>query len=158
MKQTHSTVFLLPLLLFLLVTSCNFDKVFEKTEDIQKSKWDKKQTVRFDINVKDTINGYDIFFTVRNNNDFRYKNLFLFVNTISPNGFNKRDTVELTLADDRGKWLGHGIGGINTIEKAYKRNVRFPVSGNYRIELVQGMRNDILEGIMDVCIRVEKVK
>ena len=76
MKQTHSTVFLLPLLLFLLVTSCNFDKVFEKTEDIQKSKWDKKQTVRFDINVKDTINGYDIFFTVRNNNDFRYKNLF----------------------------------------------------------------------------------
>ncbi len=158
MKPKNNIVFLLPILLFTLVTSCNFDKVFEKTEDIQNGKWDKNHIVRFDVSIKDTINGYDIFINIRNNNNFRYKNLFLFVSTSSPKGFSKRDTVELTLADDKGKWLGHGIGGINSIEKTYKQNVRFPVSGNYRIELGEGMRNDILDGIMDVGIRVEKVK
>jgi gliding motility-associated lipoprotein GldH len=158
MKQKNSALYLILLTVLILVASCNLDKIFEKKESIQGGKWDKKQVVSFDINVKDTINGYDIFFTIRNNNDYRYKNLFLFVNTISPNGFNKLDTIELTLADDRGKWLGHGIGGINTIEKTYKQNVRFPVSGNYKVDLVQGMRNDILEGLMDVCIRVEKIK
>lgn len=158
MKAYNNIVFLCSLLLFALIASCNFDKVFEKTENIQKSKWDKNQIIQFDFDVKDTINGYDIFINIRNNNDFRYKNLFLFVNTTSPNGFSKRDTVEITLADDKGKWLGHGIGGVNSIEKTYKKNIRFPVSGNYKIELVQGMRNDILDGIMDVSIRVEKVK
>ena len=61
MKPKNNIVFLLPILFFTLITSCNFDKVFEKTEDIQNSKWDKNHIVRFDVSIKDTINGYDIF-------------------------------------------------------------------------------------------------
>jgi gliding motility-associated lipoprotein GldH len=159
MNPNKHIVILFPFLwIAILVASCNFDSLFEKTQDISKNKWDKNQIVRFDVNVKDTIHGYNIFVNVRNSSDYSYKNLFLFINTTSPNGFTKRDTVELTLADDKGKWLGTGIGGVNNIEKTYKKNVRFPVSGNYKIELFQAMRNDILEGIMDVGIRIEKIK
>lgn len=158
MKTKHSYICTLNIILLALVTSCNFDKVYEKTEDIVNSKWNKKQVVSFNFNSKDTINGYDIFVNVRNNNEYRYKNLFLFITTFSPNGYTKGDTLEITLADDKGKWLGHGIGGVNSIAKAYKKNIRFPVSGTYKIEVLQGMRNDILEGIMDVSVSVEKVK
>lgn len=158
MNLKYSPLLMLMIGFVTLGTSCNFDKAYERSVDIQNSKWEKNQAVKFDVTMKDTLSGFDIFINVRNTNDYRYKNLFLFVSTMSPNGFTKRDTVELTLADDKGKWLGLGIGGINKIEKAYKKNIRFPVSGNYRIQLVQGMRNDVLEGIMDVGIRVEKVK
>ncbi len=67
------------------------------------------------------------------------------------------DTLNFRLADDRGRWLGRGIGDLYFIRLPYKQDILFPYKGIYRFEIVQGMRTD-LEGIRDVGLRVERIK
>jgi gliding motility-associated lipoprotein GldH len=145
-------------LLVLAFTACNLDSVYEKSVDISKGDWSKNQVIKFEIPVTDTINGNDMYFSIRNNNEYPYKNLFLFITTLSPKGISKKDTLEITLADDRGKWSGRGFGGIWSNEPVFKKDVRFPSAGTYTIEVVQAMRDQLLKGILDVGIKVERAK
>jgi gliding motility-associated lipoprotein GldH len=67
-----------------------------------------------------------------------------------PDGRASRDTVEIFLADKEGKWLGEGSGNIYDNRVLFKRNVIFPLSGTYRFEVEQAMRQESLPEIMDV--------
>jgi gliding motility-associated lipoprotein GldH len=156
MKKRSSGIVLFCLLL--ATVSCKFSSVYEKANDIKDGDWSKTQTIVFDVPITDTVSGHDIYFTLRNTNDYPYVNLFLFVNTISPKGAMKKDTVEFTLADDKGKWLGKGVGDVFSTESGFKRNIRFPYSGTYRIEIIQAMRDDVLKGVLDIGVKVEKTK
>lgn len=147
-------------LLILVVASCNFNSIYEKSQDIPNEEWNKNQVIRFDVPVTDTINGYRIIMNVRNSNEYPYSNLFLFITTSSPKGKSIKDTLEMTLADDKGRWLGTGFGGVWSTRTALRNNmvIRFPSSGTYRIEVVQAMRDDVLAGIKDIGIKVERAK
>ena len=153
----YNSKVLLILLTGLIITGCKFHSIFEKSADIPQSRWSKNLKINFEVPVTDTLNGYNILISLRNNNEYPYSNCYLYVNTISPKGINIHDTVEFTLADDNGKWLGHGFGGVWSTE-FYKKNIRFPVKGVYKIEVVHAMRDEPLNGIMDVSMRIEKVK
>jgi gliding motility-associated lipoprotein GldH len=81
----------------------------------------------------------------------------LFVEIEQPGGEVLRDTFEIVVADPSGRWLGKGFGGIKTLQTLYRRDVYFPVPGEYTISLQHGMREDVLTGIHDVGIRIEKI-
>jgi gliding motility-associated lipoprotein GldH len=83
--------------------------------------------------------------------------LWLFVEIIQPGQPEAViDTFEVTLADDTGKWLGQGFGGVKTKENLFRQNVYFPKSGNYEIQIKQGMRGRQISGITEIGVRVEK--
>ena len=67
------------------------------------------------------------------------------------------DTINFYLADQRGKWLGSGVGSVFEMPVLYQQSIRFPKAGNYRYELSHGMRDSVLIGINDIGLRVEKV-
>jgi len=143
-------------LVMLFAFSCKSNSFYDNVYDIKKGEWQKKQVVRFDVPVLDTIHGYNLLFEIRNTNEYPYSNLFLFVTTTSPNRATKRDTLEITLADEKGKWLGQGLGGIRSNEFEFKNNIRFPVPGYYKVEITQGMRDDVLRGIIDVGLKITR--
>lgn len=138
--------------------ACNFNTLYDKAVDIPKGLWSVSNPVIFAFPVTDTLSSYSIIFTLRNNNNYPYSNLFVFVDTQSPNGHSRRDTVEVALADIKGKWLGKGIGGIWQNNFYFRKNIRFPQSGDYQIKLSQAMRDKNLEGIIDVGIKIEPYK
>nr|WP_321353619.1 gliding motility lipoprotein GldH [uncultured Draconibacterium sp.] len=142
----------------MLLAACNSQSVFDKYKPIDKGVWNKDSLVVFKVPVTDTLQNHNLYINVRNNVDYRYSNLWLFVNIKQPSGEAVQDTFEMLLADPSGKWLGEGFGGLKTREAIYWRNVFFPHSGDYTISLQQGMRNDELKGISDVGVRVEKIK
>lgn len=146
------------ILLAFMLLACNFNDIYEKVVDIPKSEWDKKKAASFQVPVTDTLTSHDIYLNVRNNNDYLYSNLFVFVTLIAPNGKSVKDTIEITLADEKGKWLGHGFSGVWSTKQVYKRQVRFSQPGIYKINIQQGMRDDILRGIPDIGINIEKSK
>jgi len=82
----------------------------------------------------------------------------LFIKTVFPNGKFSNDTLECVLADEKGKWLGTGLGDIYDNQIPFKRNVRFPMAGTYRFEIEQGMRTETVPLIMDVGLRIEKAE
>jgi gliding motility-associated lipoprotein GldH len=136
--------------------ACSFKSLYENTVDIPKGIWNKSNTVQFDVPVNDTVNAYAIIISIRNNNNYPYSNIYLFADTYSPKGDVVRDTIEFELCDSRGKWFGKGIGGLWQNQVYYRKNIRFPNSGTYRLYFTQAMRDDNLEGIMDIGIKIER--
>jgi len=110
------------------------------------------------VQIQDTINPHNIYVNVRNTSRYQMQNLFLFITTTSPQGATLIDTFECYLADERGKWTGSGWGDIYDNQFLYKRNIRFPVSGEYTFEYVQAMRTNELRYISDIGLRVEKIE
>ena len=136
--------------------SCNQNRVYEKNIEITDGIWNVKNKVVFDVPVTDTLSINNIYINIRHTSLYLYRNLFLFINTTAPSGASIRDTFEITLADEKGKWLGSGLGDIWDNQILYKRNVQFPFSGTYRFELEQAMRRENLPFIMDVGLRIER--
>lgn len=149
--------FLLWCFLFIAVLACNNFSVFSDYKTIQNASWHKDSVLTFQVPVSDTLQNHNLFISVRNDINYKYSNLWLFVEINQP-GENKAviDTFEITLADERGKWLGEGFGGVKNYESLYKTNVYFPASGKYEINIKQGMRGERLKGITEIGLRVEK--
>lgn len=155
MKQLKFQLLIIGCLLIILA-ACDNNRVFDEYKPIPKSGWNKDSVVVFSVPVTDTVQNHNMFINVRNDVNYPYSNLWLFIDIIEPGGKALKDTFELSLADPTGKWLGEGMGGVKTRQVIYRRDVYFPVSGTYKIELQQGMRKDILKGIRDIGIRIEK--
>jgi gliding motility-associated lipoprotein GldH len=141
-----------------LMFSCDKNRVFDEYKPIENKIWDKDSLLIFTVPITDTTHNYNIKFNVRNDVKYNFSNLWVFLEIIQPNGLSVTDTTEIGLADPSGQWLGNGFGGLKEKETLYRRNVYFPQSGNYKIKIRQGMREDKLKGISDFGIRIEKVK
>ena len=138
------------------IVSCDRSGVFEENINTSNSIWATNDIAKFVAPINDTLSPHNIYINIRNTADYTNCNLFLFIAITSPNGATQLDTVECFLADDQGKWLGKGFGYIRDNQIHYKRNVRFPLRGEYKFEIMQAMRTDSLTGIASVGIRVEK--
>lgn len=142
-------------MLMLTLAGCK-QVMFQESEPIPNKIWELDHNVRFEVDVKDTTNGYDFYIDLRNDAMYPNANIYLFVNTTFPSGKTARDTVECILADRTGRWLGSGLGDILDNHILFKENVLFPNSGTYVFEFEQGMRNEALPSILDVGISIEE--
>jgi gliding motility-associated lipoprotein GldH len=141
-----------------LIFSCDPDRVYEKNIRIPDGIWDKNNPVRFELIVEDTITPHNLYINVRNTGMYPVSNLYLFVTTVAPSGHSIKDTVQIILADEKGKWLGKGLGDIWDNQQLYKENVRFAQKGKYIFEYEQAMRLEKLPFILDVGLRLEKAR
>jgi len=142
--------------LLVISSGCSRKVLYSKSERLPAEGWSMHQDLIFTVPVSDTLQSWDLYLQVRNGARYEWSNLWLFVETHAPTGTWIRDTLEFRLADERGKWLGRGIGDRFTVEFPFKRHVVFPHSGTYRFMVSQGMRDTLLEHIADIGLRIEK--
>lgn len=155
MLRSYFIIFLISGLL-LTISSCNNKSVYNMYKTIPKASWDKDSVMVFEVQVANTSQNHNLYVNVRNDIDYKYSNLWLFVKITQPGDTAVTDTFEVTLADPAGKWLGKGFGGIKTNENLFRQHVYFPKAGTYNIAIQHGMREIVLGGITDVGIRIEK--
>ena len=146
------------LFMLLFFTSCDDKRIFEENRAIPETGWDSSNVVKFDVDIKDPATAANFYVNVRNADGYPYSNLYLFVKTKFPNGKQSNDTLECMLADEKGKWIGKGVGDIYDNQIPFKKNVRFPEAGIYSFEIAQGMRTANIPLIMDVGLRIEKAE
>jgi len=152
-SKRNSLVFLGIIFIFF---SCDPNRVYEKNKEIPDFKWGLTDTIVFEVPIEDTISPNNIYFNVRNSSKYTMQNLYVFIHTEAPNGVSLTDTLEVSLADDKGRWTGSGWGDLYDNQFIYKKNIRFPVSGIYTFKYIHGMRTETLQYISDVGIRIEK--
>jgi gliding motility-associated lipoprotein GldH len=151
-----------PLNLFFLIVvsmalfSCDPDRIYEDNIQIDKGLWNIHKPVGFDVEINALNERYNVYLNVRNAPDYPYSNLFLFLTTAYPDGKKSKDTLELTLADFDGRWLGSGMGSVKFSRFMLKKGLKFTQKGQYRFELEQAMRVNDLTGIRDIGLRIEK--
>ena len=148
----------LSLLFMIMIQSCDPNRVYENNIKITDGIWAHENIVRFEVYIEDTSGVHNLYVNVRNTSFYQFSNLNLFITTTAPSGHSVKETLEVTLADDRGKWLGSGLGDIWDLQQIYKENVRFAQQGEYIFEYEQAMRPVHLPFILDVGLRVEKIK
>jgi len=138
--------------------SCNRKVVSEDYHHLKDSEWHQDSIMVFGFDIADSTKIFNLSLNVRNEGRYPYSNLWLFISIVNPSGKEHKDTVELTLANPAGKWLGSGLGDLYERKYPYKQNVFFPEKGNYTVKVRQGMRteNEILKGIHDFGICLEK--
>lgn len=142
----------------LFLSACDNKRIFEENASIPDNNWASTNKIKFEVPIKDPATTANFYINIRNADGYPYSNLYLFVKTTFPNGKFSTDTLECVLADERGKWLGKGLGDIYDNQIPFKRNVRFPQVGNYVFEIQQGMRSETVPLIMDVGLRIEKAE
>jgi len=151
---------LLLLFVAVLLFSCDKKRVFDEYKSVG-SAWNKDSIVTFDLPVLDSTKKYDLFVNLRDNNNYKYNNIFLIVSLETPNGYTKVDTLEYQMAEPDGTLLGNGFTDIKESKLYYKENVRF--RGKYKVHIKQAVREngkvpgvDYLDGITEVGFRIEK--
>lgn len=165
-EETHLKMrrsFLLILLLAFVFISCDSDRVFDDYKSLP-NQWNKDSILTFNFKNIDTLQTYNLFINVRNNNDFEYSNLFLISEIQFPQGKVITDTLEYEMAAPNGKWLGTGFGDVKENKLWYKEKVQFPESGNYKVSIKHAMRKngseqgiENLKGITEIGFRIEKI-
>lgn len=152
-------------ILLILLAACAGELVFSEFQAIDDRGWSMNEVKEFRFTAADSLQAHNIFILVRNDDTFPFSNLFLITEMTFPGGIQLKDTLEYTMADPSGKWLGTGMGGIKENKLWYKENVVFPSPGVYTIRIAHAMRQngevtgiDRLTGITDVGIEIDKAE
>lgn len=161
MNLKSSFLFIIIAVLFI---SCDKKRVFDEYQSVGDA-WNVKKVVVFDLPKIDTLKKYNLFITLRANDNYKFNNLFLIVSLEQPNGLTKVDTLEYEMADVDGALLGDGFSDIKESKLYYKENVKFKASENNKIQIKQAVRQtgkiegvQDLEGITEVGFRVESLE
>lgn len=158
---TYSSYFLV-LTSFFLSPACGKVDVLEKNATIPQQSWSSnfKPEITFTIQPEDTTSGYNIFIVIRHTDAYRYKNIWLNINTESPGGVVNNQPLNLQLATDNKGWLGSGMDDIfeHRIQITPPQNPERLTAGTYRFRLENIMREDPLKNVMNVGIRLQKVQ
>lgn len=142
------------LMLFLFACSNNNEFYYE-FHSFESASWDESFICEFEVVIEDTVSLYDVLIEVRNNNNYPYRNLWLFVDFKTPEGKVRSDTLNCELADEFGKWYGKGLSLFDQ-DLPYDLAVSYPNTGTYKYSIRQGMREKELQGITDVGIKIRK--
>lgn len=160
MRPPKKNILLISITL-LLISSCTRIGVFEKDVAIPGHAWSAAFKPVIDFEVTDTASLYNIFVVIRHTNAYRYNNIWLNIYTLFPGDTaRKQQRFELPLATDDKGWLGSGMDDIyeQRVSITKDRPVKFPRPGIYHFKLENVMREDPLQYVMNVGIRVEKVR
>lgn len=130
-----------------LLIACKQNIIYDSAITLPISGWHTDSACSFEVNVTDTVSTYDLFVYVRHTDKYPFQNMWLTVNS---------DTIEFYLANQYGKWLGNNKGRLTEMPVIYQTDYSFPHSGVYTFDIRQIMRDDVLRGVNDVILKVQK--
>lgn len=141
----------------MLLVTCQQNTTYQQSYEINNRQWHKDSVLSFKPKIQDTINAQTVYFNIRHTANYPYRNIIFFVTLKSPTHRKVTDTVEFYIADKDGKWKGSGLGDIYDTQLIYKKNIRFPNSGQYTFNIVHGMRETKLPEILDVGLTIQPI-
>ena len=115
--------------------------------------------------------------TLRTTTDYKYSNLWVFLNTKNPKGETTREPVEIAVTNPDGSWVGNKTGTIVETEVVFIRSKdgQFEVfdrpgypprmlkcslaeAGKYNFMVEQGITQMTIDEVLDLTLLVEEPK
>jgi gliding motility-associated lipoprotein GldH len=118
--------------------------------------WDFRDSASFSVDINQP-GTYAFSILLRQNDQYPYSNIWIKTEIRNPDNKKIRNEFPLTLADNDGNWLGQGPG--NNIDNRFLviPNLKLEKPGKYTFILKQDMRNNKLEGVKEVGIRLKRI-
>lgn len=139
-------------------SSCQPVDVFEKNIAIPNFAWTSNFKPEITFDITDTTSRYTIYIVLRHSDAYRYKNIWVNVHMKTPSGTTRTQPLELRLATDDKGWLGSGMDDIyeHRIPITPPQKPEPLTAGTYTFRLENLMREDPLNNVMNIGIRLEK--
>lgn len=116
--------------------------------------WGHQQVLEFKVNVDDNNQRYDLFLNLRHTSKYKYSNLSVIIEEISPKNQEQKYPIELQLTTPDGRWIGTGTSNILSYQVQFLKGHHFTDTGEYTFRVKQNMRVNPLPEIVDVGIKV----
>jgi gliding motility-associated lipoprotein GldH len=145
------------ILLFVCVLcSCGKTDLYEKLHAFPKQEWSASDSAVFNVTIKDSVTPHQLYLVFRHNDTYHFKNLWLQIQVKAP------DTTysirrDFTLADNE-KWLGTGMNDVYEHRVPFSSSPTLLKAGDYHFVFKQVMREDPLENVVNVGLRIEKIR
>ena len=139
----------------IILISCG-NNTYENYHSFHHNGWNSDSVVYFKYTIADTTSRYDLSLNIRHTVNYEFQNLFIFLER------DIRDTIEISLANKHGKWLGLGISDVREFKYTIEKQQVFTKKGTYELSVEQAMRygelNKIerLEHILDIGLIVSE--
>ena len=138
----------------LCVVSCTTVDLYEKNVTLPHFKWNSSFKPEFTFLIKDTMVRYQLFLVLRHNEKYNYNNVWINLYSQPPGDTTHKAAYELPLANSEG-WLATGMDDIYEHRLELTKPIQLK-AGTYHFKVEQIMREDPLENVMSVGLRVEK--
>ena len=139
----------------LCLHSCTTIDLYEKDVAIPGHKWKSDFKPSFTFNIKDSTRPYQFFLVLRHTEKYNYTNIYINL-YVQPPGKDSIQKIQqdLQLANNDG-WLGTGMDDIyeHRIQIGPPQTLK---AGTYTFTVDQVMREDPLDHVLDVGLRIEK--
>lgn len=123
-------------------------------KEIPETGWSKSAPYYFTPEYNDSTATYNLSISIRHDNYYQYRNLWLFVDYFATNdSVAHRDTINCEIADKFGNWHSAGFGTAYQYEHLLKSS--FSPNDISHIVVWQGMRVDTIKHISDIGITVK---
>ncbi|HEU4471670.1 MAG TPA: gliding motility lipoprotein GldH [Flavisolibacter sp.] len=138
--------------------SCEKINLYEKNASIPGHSWKSSFKPSFRFAIEDTTVPYEIFIVLRHNERYNYNNIWLSLTVKDPSGLVQRSQLELPLANNEG-WIGKETAMDDLYEHRIlitPKNLGYLKKGEYVFTVGHIMREDPLENVLNIGVRVEK--
>ncbi|MES1221869.1 MAG: gliding motility lipoprotein GldH [Bacteroidota bacterium] len=133
--------------------------VFEKDVTIPKQQWESSFKPQIVFTIQDTVSLYNVYMVIRHSDAYNYNNIWVKA-TVKQPGDNtvKSEQYDLRLATNDKGWLGSAMDDIYEQRILIQPQTKFTRPGNYEFTIEQVMREDPLQHVLNVGLRVEKTR
>ncbi len=137
--------------------SCDRSRIFEEYREIKNYEWNKTDTISFNAEIIDTVETYNLIVKIRNGENYPYRNIYLFLTSVFPDGKKALDTLDFQFYEENGNPLGKCSGDICNNSFLLSEGVHFDQAGIYRFQFNHAMRRDDgkLPFVMNFGLRIE---
>lgn len=139
-----------------LLPGCTTVDLYEKSVTVPKHAWENSFRPSFDFEIKDTTTPYKLFLILRHNEKYNYNNIYVNVYVKGPGQDTAQKIQEnLVLATNEKGWLASGMDDIydHRIQLGPEQSLK---AGKYNFVIEQIMRENPLNNVLNVGIRIEK--
>jgi gliding motility-associated lipoprotein GldH len=135
--------------------SCTTLDLYEKDVTVPYHSWASSFKPEFNFTIKDSTARYQLYFVIRHTAKYNYNNIWINLYSIPPGDTLRHVRFELPLATNEKGWLASGMDDIYE-HRIPLTNPQTLKAGTYTFMLEQIMREDPLENVLNVGLRLEK--
>lgn len=141
------------------LSSCDPQRHYEDSVEFKDRTWKVTEEPRFEFKITDTTKRYNLYYNIRNSLEYPYARIFVTYHLYDSAGKEiKKKLLFNDLFDQKtGEPLGEsGLGDLYDHRFPILDRHPFGHPGKYSVKLDQFMRQDTLNGVIAVGVRVEE--
>jgi gliding motility-associated lipoprotein GldH len=142
----------------LCLSTCTTVDLYEKTVSLPDHEWKSDNKPAFNFTITDTTSLYQVYFVIRHTEKYNYNNIWVNYYYQPPGDTLHKEPREFQLATNEKGWLATGMDDIYEHRIKLAPDAGKLKAGSYKFILENIMREDPLKEVLNVGVRVEKVK